>query len=154
MNKKSILITIIAAFLAAGAVGAITLDTQELLDLVFKGQEQPTSVEEESLGGVNIGNEFNPFTQLATTSESYLIKTGRGTLGSIIINTAGTGNTVFYDATTTNANLRVKATSSLTVLGVIDASQAAGTYTYDIRFIDGLLEVNNGAMGTTTITIR
>ena len=109
---------------------------------------------EESFGGVSAGSEYNSQTLLATTNVSYKFKNGRGTFGSVIINVLGTGNTVFYDATTTNVNLRAGATSSLPVIGVIAASQVAGVYTYDTVFNYGLIGVFSGTQGTTTLTWR
>lgn len=118
--------------------------------VLFKG----TSVEQ-SISGVQIGNEYNATHLVATTSFAYLLESGRGTFGSVVINVLGTGNVVFYDATSTNSNLRtVTATTSLPVVGYIAASQAAGVYTYDTRFLKGLMAVFSGAQGTSTVITR
>jgi hypothetical protein len=108
-----------------------------------------------SIGSVSTASEYHSLTTFATTTGAYLIKTGSGTFGSVIVSVLGAGNVVFYDATTTiPANRTVQATSSLPVVGVIGASQAAGTYTYDTVFFSGLIAVYNGAQGTSTVTFR
>jgi hypothetical protein len=107
------------------------------------------------VGSVQQASEYHYTTLLATTTVRDLtLKSGAGTLGSIIISVLGTGNAVLYDATTSYSGLRALATTSLNVLGVIGASQAAGTYTYDTTFVDGLLISMNGAQASTTITWR
>jgi len=111
--------------------------------------------EEAQFGSVGITGEYRYTTNLATTNKAFLLKYGRGTLGSIVISTLGTGNVVLYDASSTIPNLRtIKATTSLPVIATIGASQAAGTYTYDVSFYNGLIAVFNGAQGTSTITYR
>lgn len=89
-------------------------------------------------------------------SNDRTIKSGRGSLGSVIVTGANTGILNFYDATTTDITARTgnKATTSLLMLS-IPASLAAGTYVFDIGFNDGLmLELESGNMPTTTITYR
>jgi hypothetical protein len=113
------------------------------------------TTKESSVSSVNVGSSYKRMTTLATTSAAYVIKSGGGTFGSVIINTLGTGNVIFYDATTTDATQRkISATTSLSIVGVISASQAAGTYTYDASFYDGLMAVYSGAQGTSTLTWR
>jgi hypothetical protein len=115
---------------------------------------QPEPVEQ-SIGSVGAGSIYQSTTFKATTTWAYLFKAGAGTLGSVVINTLGTGNVTFYDASTTNSNLRTTvATTSLRTVGVIDASQAAGTYTYDAGFYDGLIAVFSGSQGTSTVAWR
>lgn len=110
---------------------------------------------EGSFSGVTAGNEYQSLTTRATTSFAALFYKGAGTFGSVVINTLGTGSIVFYDATSTNSNLRtVTATTSLPVIAVVDASQAAGTYTYDTTFNGGLMAVYSGAQGTSTAMFR
>ena len=108
-----------------------------------------------NVGGVTVGNEYSSLNFMATTTFAKLIDKGAGTLGSIVINTLGTGYVIFYDASSTNSNLRTTtATTSLRVVAVQDASQAAGTYTYDINYNDGLIAVFSGAQGTSTLMYR
>ena len=111
---------------------------------------------EQEVSSVQRASEYHSANLFATSSAYYLIKSGNGTFCSAVINVLGTGNVVFYDATTTNVNLRVnqQATSSLPVVAVISNSQAAGTYTYDNLFYNGLLAVFQGTQGSSTITFR
>mgnify|MGYP007100114440 CR=1 FL=1 len=109
----------------------------------------------ESLGSVARGGEYHSTVLQATTTYATLLKRVAGALGSIVVNVAGAGNAMFYDATTTNSGLRtVVATSSLRLVAPIDTNLAAGTYTYDSYFNDGLIAVFGGAQGTSTITWR
>ncbi len=110
--------------------------------------------QEQNIGSVSQGNEYYHSTMRATTTPWILFKNGPGAIGSIIINILGAGNAVFYDATTTDVNKRVGATTTLDVIAVIGASQAAGTYVYDTWFRYGLLGVFNGAQGTSTLMWR
>ena len=108
-----------------------------------------------SVGSVANGSAYKSLSTAATTSSAYMVKVGTGTFGSVVINTLGTGNIVFYDATTTTASARtIQATTSLPVVGYVSASQAAGTYTYDTSFYGGLMAVYSGSQGTSTVTFR
>lgn len=90
----------------------------------------------------------------ATITGDTLIQTGPGTLGSVVITGANTGIINFYNATTTDATQRTTATSTI-LLASIPASAAAGTYTFDVRYFDGLyVDIVGGNMPTTTITYR
>jgi len=92
----------------------------------------------------------------ATITGDRLIKTGYGSLGSVIITGANTGVINFYNATTSNVLRRTgnTATSSI-LLASFPASVAAGTYTFDVTYTDGLLvELDSGVMSTSTITYR
>lgn len=135
------------------AVGFLLLAT-----LVFSG-----SLKQESLfGSVGVSNEYQststaPSTLFgAQTAQSKIIKTGQGALGSVIITGANTGVINFYNATTTDINLRTGqvATSSI-LIASIPASTVAGTYTLDVQFTTGLIyDLYGGLMPTTTITYR
>lgn len=92
---------------------------------------------------------------------SRVVKTGVGTFGSVVITGANTGIIAFYDATTTDATKRASSMATSTIfLGAIPASAAAGTYTFDVRFSNGLFvdrnpqDLGGGAFPTTTITYR
>ena len=128
----------IVMLIMAGAIG-------------YLSQPQPIEVNQ---GGVNRSSEYHSTALIATTTPEVLFKTGSGTFGGLVINTVGTGNIVFYDATTTVASLRAKATSSLSVLATIAASQAVGVWIYDNAFYDGLIAVFNGTQGTSTAIWR
>lgn len=100
-----------------------------------------------------LGTPMASTTQLVTSSSRI-----SGILGSFVITGAGAAPVTFYDATTSNANLRtITATSSLKVIADFPASTAAGTYTIDGTFNDGLLYVVTGsssAVPTSTITYK
>lgn len=110
----------------------------------------------QSIGSVSNTSEYH------STSTGYLgatlgrlIKTGAGTFGSVVISGANTGVMDFYDATTTNINLRTNQAPTNTIyLGTIVTSQAAGTYTFDAFFVNGLLVERTGLSATSTITYR
>lgn len=86
---------------------------------------------------------------------STRLRSGSGALGSVIITGANAGIVNFYNATTTNVNLRTgnKATSTI-LIASFPASTAAGTYVFDAAFSDGLYMdlVAGGSMPTSTIT--
>ena len=92
----------------------------------------------------------------ATITGDRLIKTGQGSLGSIVITGANTGVVNFYNATTSDVLKRTgnKATSTILLVS-LPASLVAGTYVFDVEFTDGLfLDYDSGNMPTTTITYR
>lgn len=91
----------------------------------------------------------------ATTTLAKVIKTSFGTLGSVVITGAGTGNLTLYDATTTIASQRGNiATTSLPILASIHTSAAAGNYVFDTSFRYGLMSVWSGNSATSTITYK
>lgn len=117
---------------------------------------------ETSLGSVSITDEYLATSTAASTiygatiTGDSIIKTGRGTLGSVVVLGANTGVLNFYDATTTDVDARTgnKATSTILVAS-LPASLAAGTYTFDVEFSDGLfMDLVSGNAPTTTITYR
>lgn len=92
----------------------------------------------------------------ATITGDAVIKSSRGSLGSVVITGANTGIVNLYDATTTDVNKRTgqKATSTI-LIASLPASLAAGTYVFDMVFTDGLLlDVVSGSIATSTITYR
>jgi len=97
-------------------------------------------------GGV-IGNEKN---LLGTTT------TQQGILGSIVITTSTPAPLTIYDATTTNIALRNNVATSTLVLANMGVSVAAGTYTFDVRYKNGLIAVYSPSLGvaSSTITFR
>jgi len=107
--------------------------------------EEPTL----SFGGTS---PFNYTTNVPTSDASQLLKTQFGTLGRVTITGAGAGSASFYDATTTNANLRaIAATTSLPLITHLPDGLVAGTYEFNTSFNDGLLVVLTGDIGTSTI---
>ena len=119
--------------------------------------------EEPSLGSVGVTDEYYSTSTAANTggflraTNPTLIKTGQGTLGSVIVLKAGTAGGYFniYNATTTSINKRSGgvATSSI-IITSLPTDLAAGTYTFDVVFTTGLIVDWSGTIGTTTITYR
>jgi len=107
------------------------------------------------------GNDYQATTTAASSvygsfTASRLIKTGYGSLGTVIITGANTGIMNFYDATTTDITKRTNNTSSSSILlASIPASAAAGDYVFDIALSYGLyVDLVSGNMPTTTIAFR
>lgn len=113
-------------------------------------------------GSVEVSHEYTATTTAASTlygntiTVSTRIKSGPGALGSVVLTGAASGIVNIYNATTSNVSLRTgqKATSTI-LLAAIPASMAAGTYTFDVAFTDGLyIDLVSGNMPTSTITYR
>lgn len=116
-------------------------------------------------GSAVIGNEYNAtstrnFDGTALTNLTVLKSGGNacysGSLAQVTITGANTGIVRFWNATTTNVNLRTGNVSSSTIhLVDIPASAAANTYTFDLAFGCGLIyELVGGLAPTSTITWR
>jgi type II secretory pathway pseudopilin PulG len=113
-------------------------------------------------GSVIQGNEYQATSTAANalygarTDTEGLLKTGYGSLAQVTITGANTGILNFYNATTSNVNLRTGNTASSSILiASFPASAAAGTYTFDATVTTGLLYVlEGGNMPTTTIMWR
>lgn len=75
---------------------------------------------------------MEPF-HIAANSTGALIKTGRGQLGEVTINTKGATSNLLtlYDGLSTAG----------TVIAIIDTTIAVGTFLYDVRFETGLYYV-------------
>jgi len=110
-------------------------------------------VNKQSFGSVVQGSDYHSTTTsptFAVAPSFKLIKDGSGTLGSLVVTTAGSGSINIYDATTTT-NGGIYGTTTLVKLN----TATAGTYTFDVAFYTGLLVETVGAgTGTTTITYR
>lgn len=113
-----------------------------------------------ALGSVYIGNEYLATSTSATSvygafTASRVIVSGPSAFGSVIITGANTGTLNFYNATTSNVDLRTgnKATSTI-LIASFPASTAAGTYTFDVQVTDGLFIDILGLAATSTITYR
>lgn len=110
-----------------------------------------------SVGSVSRASEYYSTTTAAslgtfTVGSPTLLSDTSGTLGSVVILGAAAGQIYLYDATTTNSSLRTK--SATTTLAIFPTSAAAGTYTFDAVFKEGLIVEFQTAMPTTTITWR
>lgn len=86
---------------------------------------------------------------------STVVKNGPGMLGSVVITGAAAGPMTFYNATTTDVNKRTGNNSTSTIMiATFPASTAAGTYTLDVTFTQGLIYEFSGTAPTSTITYR
>lgn len=96
------------------------------------------------------GNAMASSTQLATASGHI-----SGVLTSFCVFGTGAAAVTFYDATTSNANLRtITATSSLKVIAAFPASVAVGCYSIDGNFNNGLLyDVSGNSSQVPTSTV-
>lgn len=91
-----------------------------------------------------------------TITTSKLVKSGPGSLGTVVITGANTGVVNFYDATTTDVTKRTNniATSSI-LIASLPASLVAGDYIFDIALSTGLyVDLVSGNMPTSTISYR
>lgn len=141
----------LSMFLGGGLVVAIVI-------VVFLLGRNP-----QTLGSVSATNEYQatstaPNAVYGALTADALIRTGRGSLGSVVVTGAAAGVLNFYDATSTNVqNGRAAAMSTSTILiASLPASIAAGTYVFDAEFTNGLyIELeHSGTMPTTTVTWR
>ena len=110
-----------------------------------------------SFGSVAQSNEYNVTTTSYLSAVPAIVSftTDPATLGSVVITGANTGIMDFYNATTTNKNLRTgQAPTSTIHIANIPDSLAAGTYTFDVKAPLGLLMVSTGSLATSTITWR
>lgn len=145
MNKALIytisVAIVVTAFVAAFAI--LTYNTQT------------------AFGSVSVTDEYIATSTAANTlygafTTGRLIRTGTGSLGTVVITGANTGVINFYNATTSNVLARTGNKASSTILmASIPASAAAGDYVFDALYTDGLLvTLESGSMPTTTITYR
>lgn len=121
-----------------------------LLAVLSSYKTSPTA----KLGSIQDGMAYNGVVTGLGQQTSGLIKLGGGTLGSVVVTTAGAGSFVLYDATTTNVNLRAGATTTLRQLAAFPGSATVGTYTFDTAYSMGLIVEFTGTQGTTTLTYR
>lgn len=109
-------------------------------------------------GSVGLGNDYHstttrtaivgvPYGQLTALTGTNAVG---GTLGSIVITGANSGQINIYDGTSTQTNSQ----TGTSTLVVIPASTVAGTYTFDVQFYRGLVIEVIGLAPTTTITYR
>lgn len=113
------------------------------------------------MGSTIQGNDYQSTSTAAgsaygTIGADKLVKTGQGSLASVIVTGAAAGPILLLDATTTDINKRTGNTSTSSILiASIPASLAAGTYTFDVEYTTGLyINLLSGTMPTSTITYR
>jgi hypothetical protein len=107
-----------------------------------------------TLGSNTVGNDYYATTTDATWGAyagGKLVKSGTGSLGSVIVTLTSNGTLELYDATTTT-NHSDHATTSLGLF----RTTTAGTYVFDVEFKRGLVVVMNNTVGvaSTTVTWR
>ena len=102
------------------------------------------------------GNDYTATTTFALSATAErLLKTGPGSLGSVVITGKNTGLMTFYNATTSNVNNRTGQKATTTILiADFPTNAPEGTYTFDSIVTDGLLLVASGNTATSTITYR
>ena len=144
--KKSIFVTIASFLLVVGLVSAATVTIDELREMLSG----------DTFGSVTVGNEYTGTTLIPTSAVGGVLADYQAVLGSVIMYGGAGGGLTIYNATTTNVNLRTgkTATSSLEKVAAFQASQAAGTYTFDVTGAVGLIYEFAGAVATSTITYR
>ena len=104
-----------------------------------------------------VGNEYTATSTIHSgIVGSNLIREGWGSLGSVVVTGAGTSAFSLYDATSTDFSTNPKRATSTALLATIPASLAAGTYTFDVTYTDGLFVYYDvvGTAPTSTITFR
>lgn len=112
------------------------------------------------LGSVGQGAEYQSTTTINANGianvATRLIKGGYGSLGTVVITGANTGQVVFYDATTSDATKRSAAQASSSIeIADLPPSLVAGNYIFDVAYGRGLLvSVLTGSVPTSTITYR
>lgn len=100
-------------------------------------------------GSVTQGSEYHATTTLGVAqTHTDVIDAFPGTLGSVVITTAGTGSLTIYDAARSGD---INATNTLMT---IPASLVAGTYTADAIATHGLVFVYASFAPVATITYR
>lgn len=107
-----------------------------------------------ALGSVTTGNEYMGTTTRqfngTALSNASVLRTGTGSLGSVVITGAATGVINLYDATSTVTNTQY----GTTTLATFPASVATGTYTFDVTYSRGLVYEVIGTAPTSTITFK
>lgn len=101
-------------------------------------------------GSVGAGYAYRHITSAdASSTAGVVVKGGFGELGTLTINSAtATSKVIIYDGATT-------ATSGLSVIASIGATQAGGSYTYEVSVNKGVVvEVPSTFTGDLTFSVR
>ncbi len=126
--------------------------------VVFQVFRDATSVE----ASVQVGNQYQatttpqvPAGRNMCPARSGMASSTTGSLGSVIITKAGTGDFTVYDATTTNITFRNNVSTSSLIIASFPSSPTVGTYTFDAEFKRGLLiDYTAATVSTSTVTYR
>jgi hypothetical protein len=128
MNKKLCLVALVLGIFATG-VAFFSVNTQN--------------------AGASVGMEYsykNITSTNASSTASVSIKSGFGTLGSVIVASSSAAVIRVYDGT---------ATSTGTLIASFPASATVGTYTFDVAVAKGVvLDVPSNHNGNYTVTFR
>ena len=108
---------------------------------------------ESPLGSTPITGEYHSTAINTGSNVGGVLVNYPGTLGSIIVPTNLSGGVKVFNATTTDVTQRASATSSLTVVGFLDAGTTPGTYTFDAIGTVGLV-YEFSTISSSTITWR
>lgn len=125
---------------------------------VFQVFSSATKVE----ASVQVGNQYQstttpllPVGRNLCPARVGVASSTTGSLGSVVITKAGTGDFTVYDATTTNITLRGNVSTSSLIIASFPSNPTAGTYTFDSEFKRGLLvDYTAATVSTSTITYR
>ena len=136
------------------ALTAILIALSGLLaTLVILLPKLQVSHDSQTLGSVPQFNEYHSTTTRSVAGlvigTPYMIQSGQGALGSVIITGIASGIMNFYDATSTQTNF-----GATTTLAMFPTNAATGTYTFDAIYQRGLLIETVGNVATSTITYR
>ncbi len=125
----------------------------------FLGIGALSQKQDPAVASINAGQSYSGTTTYngagaPSVAKDIILKTGTGTFGSVVITGAVAGTITVYDGTSTNPALTTLAASS--TIATFPASTAAGTYTFDKAFYNGLIVSFSSAtaLPTSTITWR
>lgn len=153
LKTKILASAVVAGLLTLAIVFAIvSKEPQTVQGSVAQSGEYNSTSTRSFTGTNNIAN-FSILT--ATSSTAVCWDRCPGVVGSVVIGGASASVIRLWDATTTDVTKRAGATSTLEFIEVV-ASQAAGTYTYDVNFDNGILYelVSGTSAATSSITFR
>lgn len=105
-----------------------------------------------SLGSVNDSSSAYESTTTRSSAgvnlPTSVLSLGFGTLGSVIVTGPNSGIINFYDGTTTTSH----ADSATTTIAIFPSGMATGTYTFDAKYVKGLIIETSGLNATATVT--
>lgn len=102
---------------------------------------------QQAVGSVIWGGEYQ-FKNVTSTTGVASLKTLPGSIGSIVVDSAGSAGQINLYATTSTA------TTSSELLISFDGAAVEGTYVYDVTFGNGLLLEEKGFNGEAVVTYR
>lgn len=113
---------------------------------------------------LSVGSVMTTSDYIATTTRNFdgtamtnltVLRNGPGAIGNVVITGAAAGTINLYNATTSDVTKRTNNVSTSSILiATIPNSAAAGTYSIDASFGNGLLVELLGTIPTSTILTR